>query len=304
MQFHVDPAKCNQLNLRQAPSPGEIIASLPAGTDVDKLGEHATQPHWWQVTAHLNGQGIGGFVNSNFLKEGAGFTLDPTISTALPACNLTPNSHRRKDDFGRANPLDEPNMPRRGAGTAAQKRDALVEISKYLDTGNSAHLRYVAGGGKTYCNIYAYDFAMRAGTFVPRVFWTPAAIDKIENGATLEVLYGNTVRELTANVLHDWFIDYGGGFGWGRVFSATELQDGANAGKVAIIVAKRVNLARSGHILAVLPEHDGISAARDGQEVTRPVQSQAGAENFRARVTPTRWWMDSRFQSFGFWLHD
>jgi hypothetical protein len=194
-------------------------------------------------------------------------------------------------------------MPSRGSGTPTQRRGKLVDISNYLDPGDMSHKRYVAGNGKTFCNIYAYDFCARADTFAPRVWWTNGALNAIRNGNVPEVLYETTVREMTANMLYDWFEDFGGGFGWRRVFDATDLQDGANAGEVGIIVAKRVNLSRSGHILAVLPEHGGLQAARDGNKVTRPVQSQAGAENFRARVTPTRWWIGSQFQSHGFWLH-
>ncbi len=105
-------------------------------------------------------------------------------------------------------------------------------------------------------------------------------------------------------MLHDWFIDYGAGFGWNRTFPTTALQDAANDGKPCIIVAKRTNLARSGHILAVVPEHSSYQAARSGVQVTRPVQSQAGSNNFTFKVTSTRWWLASKFQSHGFWINN
>lgn len=133
----------------------------------------------------------------------------------------------------------------------------------------------------------------------------PAALLKIASGTIPPVLYGNTVREMTANMLHDWFIDYGAIYGWARVFDADVLQSAANNGKVAIIVAKRVNVAKSGHIVAVVPETPAVQAAKSGGLVVRPVQSQAGANNFMAQVPGTRWWADAtKFSSFGFWVHD
>ena len=55
-----------------------------------------------------------------------------------------------------------------------------------------------------------------------------------------------------AEVVIRRFEDYGLGFGWRRVFAEQEMQERANAGEVCIIVAKRTNVARSGHINAVI----------------------------------------------------
>jgi len=302
MVFHVDPKKAAQLNLRVAPKPGAIIVSLPQGTTVDKLSEHPASPAWWQVAAELNGQPVTGFVNSNFLKAGSGDTIPLDSSIKLPEAHLARKGSRRNQNFGRAFPLDEPDMPTRGGASAGEKAEQLVSIIRYLDPGRPAHKRYLAGGGKTYCNIYAYDYCQRGGVYLPRVWWTSAAIEQFRQGNRPAVLYGNTVREMTANMLHDWFLDYGKGFGWRRAFSTDDLQSAANKGEVAMIVAKRQNLARSGHILAVVPEHGNLSAARNDGVVVRPVQSQAGSVNFTAKVPGTRWWLASKFQSFGFWV--
>ena len=305
MVWHVDPVKAAQLNLRDHPKTGSVLVTLPQGTEINKISAAAQDPLWWFVSVTLNDQTLQGFVHSGYLKSGSGGAINLGVAAGIPAAHLSAGGYRRADDNGRAFPLDEPSMPRRGNGSAAQKAADILKIIDYLRPDRESHRRYQPGGGKTYCNIYAYDFARCMGVFVPRVWWTSAALGMIENGNVPAVLYGNTVREMNANMIHDWFIDYGGGFGWARVFDTDALQNAANGGKACIIVAKRVNVARSGHILAVVPEQSGVSAARSGGVVVRPVQSQAGSTNFTAKVTTTRWWLDpSRFQSFGFWVHD
>ena len=125
-----------------------------------------------------------------------------------------------------------------------------------------------------------------------------------EMGKPCRSIYTNTVRELNANQLHDWFVDYGRPFGWSAVVSLDELQANANNGAVSIIVAKRKESNQPGHITAVIPEHETFFAARDASgSVRRPVESQAGRKNHRRVVQTKTWWTASRFQSFGLWTH-
>lgn len=299
MPWSVDPKKANQLNIRVAPKPGAVLATLPAGARVDKLSEHSAQPVWWNVEANLNDQVVRGFVHSAYLREGLANTPAVVAPGAIPPLHLETGSGRRNRDGGRAFPLNEPGMPTPGAGSAAK----IIQIIQWLDPGAESHSRYQAGGGKTYCNIYAYDFAQRCGAFIPRVWWKDGALRQINGGTIPPVLYGQTVREMNANMLHDWFIEYGQIFGWRRTFDLSESQATANAGSTCIIVAKRKNLARSGHIAAVVPEHGPHEAKGSGTSI-RPVQSQAGSTNHTAKVPSTRWWLRSTFQSFGFWVHD
>ena len=127
---------------------------------------------------------------------------------------------------------------------------------------------------------------------------------RIRDRQQVLVKYGDTVRELNANALHDWLEDYGPAFGWKRVGDREVLQAAANHGEVCVVVAQRKDLNRSGHIAAVVPEHDGLQAARNaGGEVRRPLESQAGAKNHRFTVKPSAWWKGVNFQSFGFWRH-
>jgi hypothetical protein len=92
-------------------------------------------------------------------------------------------------------------------------------------------------------------------------------------------------------------------FGWRRTFDLDTLQAAANAGGVAIIVARRADANRSGHITVVVPETASRRAERSGGDLTVPLQSQAGAKNFRYG-TAGPWWLATKFSKYGLWVHD
>ncbi|WP_188559691.1 hypothetical protein [Hymenobacter glacieicola] len=176
----------------------------------------------------------------------------------------------------------------------------LTRILEFLDVEHS--VRYRPGKGLTYCNIYAHDYCHLAGAYLPRVWWRPTALAQLLAGTPVSAQYGTTVVELNANSLYNWLEECGSIFGWRRTFSTTELQAGANAGQVALICGQRTELNQPGHICAVVPELPRYPAARHGTEVTIPLQSQAGARNFR--YGGYAWWKGRQFARFGFWLHD
>jgi hypothetical protein len=248
----------------------------------------------------------------------AGWHLEPvtitpsTVSTSLPAISSAPGPHLSEDrrdvtrsrDGGRAHPLGEADRPRRNGLTPEERSLTLIDIVRYLDVENPRHLRYRPQGRTTFCNIYAYDYACLAGVYLPRIWWTPAALALVMAGQTIPVRYDDTVRELNANMLHDWFVDWGPGLGWQREIHLDVLQAAANRGEVCIIVARRRDLNRSGHITAVVPENDGFKAVRSqAGTVLRPLESQAGAKNHNFVAKSKSWWLDPRFQSHGFWRH-
>lgn len=115
----------------------------------------------------------------------------------------------------------------------------------------------------------------------------------ITAGTSVSPIYDKTVSELNANSLHNWFSEYGDEFDWRQTFDLTELQESANSGSVCIMSARRKDLNKSGHICAVVPETDHHKAVRKSGNVTTPVQSQAGATNFR--YGGKRWLDISRF---------
>ncbi len=136
MTHFVDPSQCNQLNMRTGPKPASIIVSLPAGTNVEKLAEHGSQPHWWRVRANLNGVAVEGFVSSRFLAPGSMKLPAPMVTGGIPPAHLRGNAGKtRRMNGGRAFPLDEPSMPVRTSGTAAE----LIAIINFLDPGKSTH---------------------------------------------------------------------------------------------------------------------------------------------------------------------
>ncbi len=235
-----------------------------------------------------------------------------TLPSPLPPAQSVQPVHLRENraditrrfDGGRAFPLGEPGRPRRTSDDAGERVTQLRAIIDYLDSASPGHLRYKPRGSTTFCNIYAYDLCTLAGAYLPRVWWTDAAIMRMARGETVPVRYGETVRELNANALHDWLEDHGPAFGWVREIDLTTLQAAANAGEVCLIVAKRRDLNQSGHITAVVPEHEDFVARRDAAGgVIRPVESQAGVSNFRYAVNDRAWWLNSRFQSSAFWRH-
>ena len=54
----------------------------------------------------------------------------------------------------------------------------------------------------------------------------------------------------------------------------------------------------------VVPEGGRLGARRNsGGEVIAPLQSQAGATNFRRGTSTLNWWNDDRFAESAFWIH-
>ncbi|MCK6407756.1 glycoside hydrolase family 19 protein [Thauera sp.] len=306
--------KATQLTLRSAPVVAERtrLALLNQGKDVQVLGA-ASEPGWVRVRVSLSG----------LLREGvvAEPHLEPlprtrsrgaVMAAAAPALPALPVAHMKEDraeitrrlDGGRAYPLGEPGRPARSGRNAESLAQSVAAIVDYLDVANPAHLRYQPQGGTTYCNIYATDLAYLCGAYLPRVWWTDRALLRLREGERVAVEYGRTVRELNANSLYDWLEDFGPAFGWKREIELTALQAAANAGEVCVIVARRVDLNRPGHITAVVPESATVQAVRNAhREVQRPLESQAGTRNVLRAPAASAWWQNSRFQAFAFWRH-
>jgi len=292
------------LNLRSQPkvTPTTRVATLGHGQDVGKIAESAVAG-WWQIETTLHGVVLRGYVNSQHL---APIIVTPAIPVVAPAGGIPPvhlirpGVVARSQAEGRAFALNEAGAPTRLAGAATSKVRALHAIIQWLQVERS--LRYARGGGKTFCNIYAYDYCHLAQAFLPRVWWTRAALRKLDQGIAVTPVYGTTVTELNANSLYQWFNDFGDDFGWRRAPTLDDLQTAANQGAVAIISGLNANPNRSGHIVTIAPETTAFTARRAGGVVTCPVQSQAGAINFQ--YGGTVWWTSLRFQAFSFWIHD
>lgn len=227
----------------------------------------------------------------------------------LPAVHLKRKAGaitRRTDmpNVGGAYPLSEASMPSRSGSTAAARICELDVIIAYLDSESPMHLRYKPAA-PTYCNIYAHDFCTLAGVYLPRVWWTSKAIERLRDGEKVEPSYGATVDEMRANALFRWLTDYGSDYGWRQTGTLTKLQEVANQGGLGIICARNTVEGRSGHIVMVVPEGVNLMSKRDvAGNVVSPVQSQAGRVNFRRSLSRANWWLRSEFAAHGFWVHD
>jgi hypothetical protein len=126
--------------------------------------------------------------------------------------------------------------------------------------------------------------------YLTRVWWTDSALMRMAKGEVLTAVHGSTIREMRADDLHAWLIEFGPMFGWQRVFDATALQSAANGGSVGIVCADRDAEGKPGHISIVVPETDTRRAKRDADgHITLPLQSQAGAVNFRYSTGDRAW---------------
>jgi hypothetical protein len=175
---------------------------------------------------------------------------------------------------------------------------------KYLAVERSSHVRYQPRDGLTFCNIYAHDFCHLAGAYLPRVWWTPDALERLARGQVVEPKLGATIDEQRANDLFRWLRAFGPRFGWRQTGTPTKLQAEVNAGALGLIVARRTNDGRSGHIAMVVPETTDDQARRDGSgEVVAPLQSQAGLRNFAYGTGTVNWWRGEQFADSAFWIH-
>ncbi len=256
---------------------------------------------WWRVTTTLNDSPAEGFVNRKFLSPAGGPapTAQGISRVDLPTTGMSVTRENKL----RSHPLTEEPPTRRHSSDTAEKRvEAIRRLIDWFKVESSA--RYLPGGGSTFCNIYAYDYCFMTEAYLPRVWWTTQALLKLQSGQSVPIKYGETVEELTANALNNWFKDWTEHFGWKRVFSLTELQDAANAGKVCITVARAKPHSHNGHghIVAVVPETGAFKAKRENGQVVKTVQSQAGAHNHDYVVQG--WWDERTYADFGHWVHD
>lgn len=291
--------EATSLHLRSQPvvAPSTKIAILHYGQTVKKLGV-APNSVWWHVSSVINGLEVTGFVNSSYLSASNTFAAPASTKKIGVVHMSTKKLIQRAAASGRAFPLNEPGQPTRISNNI-EKASELHSIIDWLEVEKSA--RYKPKGGETYCNIYAYDYCYLSNVYLPRVWWTSKAISQLQKGESVVPVYDQTISELNANSLYNWLSEYGADFGWRRVVDLTELQNEANMGSVCIMSARRKELNLPGHICAVAPETTKHNAVRKNGAVTCPLQSNAGASNFR--YGGTVWWTSEKFSGFSFWVH-
>ncbi len=302
-----------EINLRRQPrvAPATVMTTLPQDHPVEKVEAAAGVPGWWLVAVRLPGSGrqVRGYLRASLLRAASALPVPAPPAPVLfvpvlfvpPAAHLlSPGPVRRAEADNWHRPLHEAGQPQPPGTNAAPTSARLTAIVAWLDVERSA--RYRPRPAATYCNIYAHDYCYLAGAYLPRVWWTRPALTALAAGQAVAPRYGATVRELNANALYDWLLDYGAAFGWERLTEVAELQAAANAGRAALVVAQRRDLNQPGHIVAVVPETGPHQAPRRaGGAVAAPLQSQAGRRNAAYLVSPTAWWAGAQFRRFAFW---
>ena len=289
-----------------------VIARLPDGHRL-RLVSGALDDKFVEVETSLNGAHLQGFAASEFLVPADGDTGIPVVvpATAPPASGIVavfaprrPGTITTRRAPATALSLNEPDQPSRDGTTPDELREEIDAIVDYLNVEKASHLRYQPADGRTFCNIYAHDFCTLAGVYLPRVWWTGDAIERLARGETVEPKLGATIDEQRANDLFRWLRAFGARFGWRQTSTLTKLQTEVDIGAIGLIVARRVEDGRPGHITVVIPETGDVTARRDSSgEVIAPLQSQAGATNFARSTGALNWWKKETFADSAFWIH-
>jgi hypothetical protein len=310
--FEVD-VKHDPLNLRAEPNKTATVkAKLPDGQLVQAVSNKKVNG-FLEVETSIHGAHFHGFAFAEFLKPAQGVEAVPVhVPAAAPTGPLPPVIMPRKAatlirraDPASAHTLNEPGQPAGRKGTTPDElRAELNAIVDWLAVDKPSNKRYQPRSGVTFCNIYAHDYCHLAGVYLPRVWWSQAAVEKLAQGQNVQPLLNNTIDEMRANDLFRWLRDFGLRFGWQRSGNLAKLQQDVNLGAVGLIVARRKEDGRSGHITVVVPESNALTARRNTQgEVIAPVQSQAGVSNFRRATGTAQWWLGTQFAESAFWIH-
>lgn len=192
---------------------------------------------------------------------------------------------------------------------------AYREMVAWFDVENSPRWRprRTGKGGslKTYCNIYSCDFArqMTPGNrhAIPRLWWmTKAARDIRKTGIYPRPVWAETVAEVGANALADWFAEHGEAHGFTVLPATIEneplIEEAVSKGAIGFVscAIRRTRKAEnqpmrrngSGHITVVLP----LEVAPD-TEGAGLLQTQAGSTN--KALFRSRWWEAGKFSPAG-----
>lgn len=216
---------------------------------------------------------------------------------SIPRCELdSPNSVLRSQSWGQAYRLTEKGPNFDGSP------ESITSIIKWLGVESGA--RWKPTASSTFCNVYATDFCNACGVYLPRVWWSKDAESDLISGREVKPVYGKNAYELSANALYKWLAsDHSSSMGWTRTSSVTEAQKAANSGSPVVICARKKIESSPGHISVLAPECEVLKAERVGNEVTRPVQSQAGAKNEELGLA-SHWWEMKEMAEWGIWVHD
>ncbi|NRT12125.1 hypothetical protein [Flavobacterium sp. 14A] len=233
-------------------------------------------------------------VAENTIIEGS---MKPAVFAADAASGL--NSTRMK-----YKPMLDDTILFRDETSVETKKHSIAQLIEKLNV--IENLRYKRTVEDTYCNVYSFDYCHFNNVYLPTVWWTDEAIERLQAGEDVTPIYNDTVKTIYSSAITDWFVKWGPAFGWKRTMDVNELQEKVNnEGAIGIICAKRKIRGLSGHIVPVVPETAAHKAYREDGRVIYPLQSQAGKVNYKyfAKVKKD-WWNNALYSSSVFYYHD
>jgi hypothetical protein len=230
---------------------------------------------------------------------------NPIPNNRIKEADLLPDSESRLDSMEmKEKPMLDSTIPYRDLTDTTTKKESIHRLIDKLDV--ETNIRYQRTVEDTYCNVYSYDYCYFSKVYLPTVWWTDEALEKIMQGQEIEAIFEQTVDRIYSSAIHDWFLQWGASFGWKRMFTADEIQNKVNTnGGIGIICAKRKEKGLSGHIVPVVPETDLHKAYRENGIVVYPLQSQAGKVNYNYFSEDRKdWWNDELYSSYVFYYHE
>ena len=244
--------------------------------------------------------------------ENNDITIKPIIpvevtkpDTRIKKAELLPHPDSQLDSFlMKIHPIDDATIPYRDLTDLESKKNSIKKLIEKLDV--SHNTRYQRTIEDTYCNVYSFDYCYFCKVYLPTVWWTDEALQKVLNGEQVEAVFGETVDNIYSSAIHDWFLTWGASFGWKRMTSLDEIQHKVNTeGGIGIICAKRRQVGLSGHIVPIVPETKFKKAYREDGVVKYPLQSQAGKLNYNYFAKARKdWWNHERYSSHVFYYHE
>jgi len=231
--------------------------------------------------------------------------IDAVLDSRIKMAACQSDEQSRLDSTAmKHTPICDSSIPFRDLTDATTKRESIGRLITKLDV--TTNIRYQRTPEDTYCNVYSYDYCYFSKVYLPTVWWTDEAINKMRDGHEIEAIYGETVQTIYSSAIHDWFLKWGGNFGWKRIFSVDEMQHLVNTnGGIGIICAKRKQRGLSGHIVPVVPETAVKKAYRENGVVIYPLQSQAGKLNYNYFSKARKdWWNNKLYSSSVFYYHE
>jgi hypothetical protein len=243
--------------------------------------------------------------NDDIVMPNSTTTASSVLDSPIKSVNFPPHPQSRLDSMlMKCKPMSDASIPFRDVTSVASKHESYRKLIDKLDVENS--IRYQRTIEDTYCNVYSFDYCYFSNIYLPTVWWTPAALQKVLEGETPEVIFGETVDHIYSSAIHDWFLEWGTHFGWKKMHSVDEMQQEVNTnGGVGIICAKRKIKGLSGHIVPVVPETPQHQAYRENGKVLYPLQSQAGKVNYKYFAAEKKdWWKDELYSSYVLYYHD